>query len=178
MTKVSCKGARCGSVCKVPGVVLVRGENGSGMGFIEPSSVTSTWALCLGPPLMSPHSKYSGCLGSIFTGSRQAPLFSYIGGSYHECCGMAQCGGSIWVWEGRCNEGDAQGVFRAYTTALHDVQATVKAVYSLSYHLPTTQAGAARVLAMWLKKHTYWWGDTCSSRYLASDFAVQSVTGV
>ena len=31
-----------------------------------------------------------------------------------------------------------KGIHRAYATAPHDVQATVKAIYSISYRLPLT----------------------------------------
>ena len=71
-----------------------------------------------------------------------------------------------------------KGVYWVYATATHNVHATVKAVCHMCYHLPLTRVQAAAVLEWWLKGHAYWWGNTCSSWYLASDIALQGITGV
>ena len=68
-------------------------------------------------------------------------------------------------------------MYRAYATSPHDVQATVKAVYHLSYHLPMSRARTAQVLAAWLREHAYWRDTEYSSWYLAPDIAVQGITG-
>ena len=45
----------------------------------------------------------------------------------------------------------------------HDIQATIKAVYSLSYRLPCTRAQAAEHVLHWIQKHAYWDGVKHSS---------------
>ena len=67
-TQLSCTSSCCVLVCKAMGTVLVRGSGGSGMAFVEPSSVNAQWKLILDAPLLSPHSKYPGYMGSIVTG--------------------------------------------------------------------------------------------------------------
>ena len=59
------------------------------------------------------------------------------------------------------------GIHRAYATAPHNVQATVKAMHRISYRLPLTREDAARAVAVWLQKHAYWWGDSYSSSVLS-----------
>ena len=63
----SCTGCCCGPICKAMGMVMVRGQNGSGLAFVEPAAVTGSWDLRLGPPLLSPRRAYHGYLGAIFT---------------------------------------------------------------------------------------------------------------
>ena len=70
-----------------------------------------------------------------------------------------------------------KGVYRAYATSPHDVQATVKAVYSVSYILPATRQVAAQHIATWLRKHAYWEGVQYSSWYAPGFLALQGVTG-
>ena len=53
----------------------------------------------------------------------------------------------------------------------------MKAVHHVSYHLPLSRARAAGVVAHWLRKHAYWWGDTYSRWLLASDIVVHGITG-
>ena len=57
----------CTSITKIMGYVLVREPSGNGLAFVEPSALTATWQLRLGPTLLSPDSAYKGYLGSIFT---------------------------------------------------------------------------------------------------------------
>ena len=101
-TRLTCIGARCGPVCKAMGVVPIRSGTGSGMAFIETSSVTPEWTLKLRPPLLSPHSKYTGYLGAIFTGvlKNGLPFFCHMGLADYERRSMAQCCHAFWLRKG------------------------------------------------------------------------------
>ena len=70
-----------------------------------------------------------------------------------------------------------RGVYRAYATAPHDVQATVKAVYSVSYILPAARQTVAQHIGRWLRRHAYWEGGQYSSWYALGFLALQGVTG-
>ena len=70
-----------------------------------------------------------------------------------------------------------KGVYRAYATAPHDVQATVKAVYSVSYILPAARHTVAQHICKWLRVHAYWEGGQYSSWYAPGQLALQGVTG-
>ena len=71
-----------------------------------------------------------------------------------------------------------KGIHRAYATTPHNVQATVKAVFIISYRLPLTPEEAARAVAAWLQKHACWWGESYSIWVLSRDLAVQGITQV
>ena len=47
---------------------MVKGQNGTGLVFVELAAVIGSWDLRLGPPLLSPRRAYHGYLGAIFTG--------------------------------------------------------------------------------------------------------------
>ena len=51
-----------------------------------------------------------------------------------------------------------KGLHRAYVTSQHDTHATIKAVYSLSYHMPAHPCAIAHCLEVWLQKHAFWDG--------------------
>ena len=72
-----------------------------------------------------------------------------------------------------------KGVYRAYATSPHDVQATVKVVYSASYILPAACQTVAQHIAGWLRKHAYWEGGQYNSWYIYAPgfLALQGVTG-
>ena len=50
-----CTGRCCGPICKAMGMDMVKEPKGTGLVFIEPSTLTLTSGLCLGPLLLSPH---------------------------------------------------------------------------------------------------------------------------
>ena len=140
-TQFTCTGACCGPVCKAMGVVLVRPGTGSSMAFIEPSGVTPEWTLKLGSPLLSPHSN-AGYVGAIFTAvlKNGLPFSATWGSQILSAAAWLNVAMLSGYGRGEAMRAMHKGVYRAYTTAPHDVQATVKAVYSLSYHLPTSRA--------------------------------------
>ena len=70
-----------------------------------------------------------------------------------------------------------KGVYRAYATAPHDVQATVKAVYSISYILPAGRHTVALHISQWLRDHAYWEGGQYSSWYAPGQLGLHGVTG-
>ena len=70
-----------------------------------------------------------------------------------------------------------KGVHRAYATAPHDVQATVKAVYPAPYILPASRHTVAQHISKWLRVHAYWEGGRYSSWYAPGQLALQGVTG-
>ena len=51
-----------------------------------------------------------------------------------------------WVFWGEAMRGMHKGIFRAYATEAHDVQAMIKAVCNVSYRLPLSRGAAA---ALW-----------------------------
>ena len=71
-----------------------------------------------------------------------------------------------------------KGLHRAYATSPHDIQATIKAVYSLSYRLPCTRAQAAEHVLHWIQKHTYWDGVKHGSWRLTKAVGLSDITGV
>ena len=71
-----------------------------------------------------------------------------------------------------------KGLHRAFATSPNDIQATVKAVYHLSYALPTTRTDVAGHLVRWLEVHAYCQGTAFSSWCLANDLGTLGVTGV
>ena len=70
-----------------------------------------------------------------------------------------------------------KGVHRAYATSPHDVQATIKAMYSLSYRLPTTRAQAVEHILQ-VEKNAYWEGVQHSSRRLTKAVGLGDITGI
>ena len=59
----------------------------------------------------------------------------------------------------------------------HDVQATVKAVYSISYILPAGRHTVALHIRQWLREHAYWEGGQYSSWYAPGQLGLYGVTG-
>ena len=175
----SCTGRCCGPICKAMGMVMVRGQNGTGLAFVEPAGVTGSWDLSLGPPLLSPRRAYHGYLGAIFTGvlKNGLPFTDSWAAQILSAATWLQV--AILSGYGRAVAMRAmhKGVYRAYATSPHDVQATVKAVSSVSYILPATRQVVAQHIAAWLRKHAYWEGGQYSSWCAPSFLALQGVTG-
>ena len=70
-----------------------------------------------------------------------------------------------------------KGIHRAYVHSAHDTRATIKAVYSLRYHMPAPPWAVARKVQSWLKNHAYWQGHQYASWHLHKECVVQGVTG-
>ena len=162
------------------GVVLVRDPHVLGMVFVEPSSVAPEWKLRLGPPLLSPQLQYMDYLGSLFTGALKNGLPFAQMWALQIMSAAAWLNGALLSGYGRGEVMRAmhKGVFWAYATSPHDMHATVKAVYHMSYRLPRTQVAVVKVVALWLRTLGCWCGDTYSSWYLVLDVAVQGITSV
>ena len=59
---------------------------------------------------------------------------------------------------GEAMRGMHKGIYRAYATSPHDVQATIKAVFPVSYILPASRSRVARYAARWLQQNAFWDG--------------------
>ena len=169
----------CGPICKAMGMVMMRGQIGTGLAFIEPAALTASWDLKLGPPLLSPERAYYGYLGAIFTGvlKNGLPFTDSWAAQIFSAAPWLQV--AILSGYGRAEAMRAmhKGVYRAYATAAHNVQATVKAVYSVSYILPAARQRVAQHIGRWLRRHAYWEGGQYSSWYAPGFLALQGVTG-
>ena len=159
-SQLECTAECCGAICTAMGVVMVRGQDGSGTAFIEPSSVTKQWELKLGAPLLSPHSTYSAYLRAIFTRVLKNGLPFTVTWASQILSAAAWLNVAMRSGYGRTEATRAihKGVFWAYATALHNVQAAVKAMHHISYYLPSTRHHVAGILRTWLKKHAHWQG--------------------
>ena len=122
---------------------------------------------------------YHGYLGAIFTGVLKNGLPFTDSWAAQILSAAAWLHVAILSGYGRAEAMRAmhKGVYRAYATSPHDVQATVKAVYSVSYILPATRQTVAQHIARWLRKHAYWEGGQYSSWYAPGFVALQGVTG-
>ena len=56
-----------------------------------------------------------------------------------------------------------KGLHGAFATFPHEIQATIKCAYHLSYSVPCSQGVAQQKLLAWLKHHAYWEGGKYSS---------------
>ena len=174
-----CTGNCRGPICKAMGMVMVRGPTGAGMAFAEPAALAASWELKLGPPLLSPGRAYQGYLGAIFTGvlKNGLPFTDSWAAQIFSAAAWLQV--AILSGYGRAEAMRAmhKGVYRAYATAPHDVQATMKAVYSVSYILPAARHTVALHISQWLRGHAYWEGGQYSSWYAQGQLGLQGVTG-
>ena len=162
-----CMGNGCGPICKAMGMVMVRGPTGAGMAFAEPAALAASWELKLGPPLLSPGRVYHGYLGAIFTGvlKNGLPFTDSWAAQIFSAAAWLQVAMLSGYGRSEAMRAMHTGVYRAYATAPHDVQATVKAVYSVSYILPAARHTVARHISQWLRGQAYWEGGQYNSWY-------------
>ena len=144
----------------VPFFSLPKGPTVDGCLCVSVSSVCVCVLLLylkLGALLLSPHSTFSGYLGAIFTGVLKNGLPFTVTWASQILRAAAWLNVAMRSGYGRAEAMRAihKGVFRAYATAPHDLQATVKAIHHISYHLPSTRHHVAGILRTWLKKHAY-----------------------
>ena len=174
-----CTGGCCGPICKAMGMVLVRGPTGAGMAFAEPAALSASWELKLGPPLLSPGRAYRGYLGSIFTGvlKNGLPFTDSWAAQIFSAAAWLQVAMLSGYGKAEAMRAMHKGVCRAYATAPHDVQATVKAVYSVSYVLPAARHTVALHISHWLREQAYWEGGQYSSWYAPGQLGLHGVTG-
>ena len=160
-----CTGHCCGPICKAMGMVLVRGPTGSGMAFAEPAALSVSWDLKLGPPLSSLGRAYRGYLGSIFTAvlKNALPFSDSWAAQIFSAAAWLQVAMLSGYGRGKAMRAMHKGVYRAYATAPHDVQATVKAVYSISYILAAGRHTVALHIRQWLREHAYWVGGSTAA---------------
>ena len=158
---------------------MVRGPTGAGMAFAEPAALSASWELKLGPPLLSPGRAYHGYLGAFFTGvlKNGLPFADSWAAQIFSAAAWLQVAMLSGYGRAEAMRAMHKGVYRAYATAPHDVQATVKAVYSVSYILPAARHTVAQHISQWLRAHAYWEGGQYSSWYAPGQLGLQGVTG-
>ena len=130
------------------------------MAFAEPCALTEYWTLRLAEPLPTPACAYPGNLDAIFTGVLKNGL------PFTESWARQILSAAPWLQVARLSgysRAEAmramhKGLHRSYATSPHNIQATIKAVYNLSYRLPCTRARAAQHVLHWIQKHAYWDG--------------------
>ena len=139
---------------------MVRGPTRAGLAFADPAALSASWDLKLGPPLLSPGRAYHGYLGAIFTGVLKNGLPFTDSWAAQILSAAAWLQVAMLSGYGRAEAMRAmhKGVYRAYATAPHDVQATVKAVYSVLYTLPAPRHTVAQHISKWHGVHAYWEG--------------------
>ena len=72
-----------------------------------------------------------------------------------------------------------KGLHRAYATSPHDINSTIKAVYSISYSLPGNRAqGATHKKLAAMQCNAFWEKGKYSSWRLAAPVGLEGVTGV
>ena len=101
------------------------------MAFVEPSALTTVWQLRLGPTLLSPEAACKGYLGSILTGVlKNGAQWTLWIAEILWLCSVATSGNQPCVQCTKC-------LHRVFvTTSEHNTHTTIKALYSISYHLP------------------------------------------
>ena len=167
------------SITKIMGYLLIKEPSRMGLAFVEPSALTATWQLRLGPTLLSLDIAYKGYLGSIFTGVLK-------NGIHWTCLWIAEIF-SVAAWlqvallcgyrHEQAMRAMHKGLHRAYVTSQHDTRATIKAVYSLSYHIPHPPCAIAHRLEIWLQKHAHWNGTRYAAWQLQPEYVIQDITG-
>ena len=174
-----CTGHCCTPLTKIIGYVLVREPTGKGLAFMEPFALTATWRLCLGPTLLAPDAAHKGYLGSIFTRMLKNGIRwtrSWITDIFSAAPWL-----QVALLSGYRREpvmrAMHKGLRRAHVTSEHDTRATIKAVYSLSYHMLAPPCEVALRLEIWLWKNAFGDGNQYASWWLPAEYMVQGITG-
>ena len=144
-TQDYCMGQCRGPICKPMGMVMMCGLTEAGLAFAETAALTASWDLKLGPPPLSTERAYHGYLGAIFTGMFRNGL------PFTDSWAAQILSAAAWLrvamisgYGPEAMRAMHKGTYRAYATGSHDVQATVKAVYSVSYLLPAARHTVAQ----------------------------------
>ena len=175
-----CLGQCCGWACKAMGMVFVKDENGEGMSFTEPAALTAEWKLRLAEPLLSVACAYPGYLGGIFTGvlKNGLPFTTNWASQIFSTMAWLQVAMLSGYTRGEAMGAMHKGLHRTYATSPHDINSTIKAVYSISYKLPGNRAQVAAHVSQWLTRNAFWEKGQYSSWRLATPVGLGGVTGV
>ena len=68
-------------------------------------------------------------------------------------------------------------IHKAYCGSPHSVQATVKVLHHVSYHMPAKRCIVVVVIKRWLNKHAFRVGGTYSSWRLPKSLTVEGING-
>ena len=125
-------------------------------------------------------SQYPGYLGAIFTGflKNSLPFAGSWAGQILTALAWLQVSMLVGYSRAAAMRAMHKGLHRAYAKSPHDIQATIKCVYQMSYSLPCPRQQAALGVLLWLKHHAYWEGGEYSSWRLTGQCSMAGITGV
>ena len=154
----TCKFTCHGSTCSALGYSLIRGESGDGTVYAQPSALTMTWDLKLGPLLIAPEQSHPTYLPGI--------LLGVMSNTRHWCNTWAGELLSPTVWlqvvalsgygKKRILRATHSAVARGLSTSPHDALKTVQYMYDVAHRLPMRCCCALSFSFAWLVKHAHW----------------------
>ena len=160
-----CQGTYLGPVITCMGFCIALGGAGGGLNHIQPTTLTDDWSLRLGPSLMSPKHAYKRYLSGIFIGAlvNGTPWVRTWSGQIVSALAGLQTAVLSGYGRGDNMRGMHRALHRAFGTEPHFLQATVKAVYSISYQLPGKKCVVISHIQQWLRRNAHWEGGRYTS---------------
>ena len=161
------------------GFCMVCGENDTHTAYAHPSSLDSTWALKLGPPLMTPCMSAPKYLQTIFTGvlsnSRQwcrTPLAQLI--TIAAWVQVARLSG--YQPRAICKAMHA-AIVRGLDTSQHEPMFAIRFLHQVIPHAPLPRCCALHHALAWVKRKAHWAGERYATWVLPATVAPAGVTG-
>ena len=176
----TCSGMCCQSVTKALGMVMVlEGGETARTTFAEQAALTAEWSLELDAPPKTPEHAHREYLASILTGVVKNSLLRATTWISQFLSGAAWLQVTILYGFQRVAAIGAmhKAVQKAHCTTPHSVQATIKVLHHLSYHLPAKRCQVASYLGRWLENRAFWVGEAYSSRKLPQNLQMTGING-